>query len=281
MVNRDFAAKDPQAVKLLLANYFRTLKAYQQAPATLTEDLVESARLSTKQVEAMLRGVEWTSLAENASRWYGLSLGAETGDEGLVDTIESTVQILIESGDFPSTPVPQGDPYRLLNSAFIEDLMKSGGSEAFGDAGASAKGAPSLARDFPALNERGWEALKEVGTLKVLPITFQSGTADLSLEGKGELDKAAGHLQHYPGFRVVLKGHTGLNGDAGQNQILSRERAEAVRRYLTVAHGIDEDRLRALGLGPNKPLPRQAGESDRAFNYRLPRVELYLVMESL
>ncbi len=273
LVNRDFATRDPQAVQVLLGNYFRTLRSYQQAPESLTKDLIASARLSTKQVEAMLHGVEWVSMADNAGRWFGLSIGAETGDEGLVDTIESTVQILLESGDFPRSPIPGGDPYRLLNSTFVESLLKSGGVEHLGPAAA--------AHDFPPLDDRAWGLLKEVGTLKVLPITFQSGTAELSLEGKGELDKAAEHLLHYPGFRVVLKGHTGLKGDAVQNQILSLERAAAVRRYLTVAHGIDEDRLRAAGLGPTKPLPRAPGESDRAYNYRLPRVELYLVMESL
>ena len=39
------------------------------------------------------------------------------------------------------------------------------------------------------------------------------------------------------------------------------------------------DRLRVLGIGSDSPLPRRAGESDRAYSYRLPRVELYLVGE--
>ncbi len=278
LVSRDFLAKDPQVVKILLANYFRALKAYQQAPETLTKDLVGATKLSTKQVEAMLHGVEWVTLSENALRWFGLGLGGESGDEGLVDTIESAAQILVASGDFGTSPVPSGDPYRLLNSSFIEQLLKSGGSEDFGTPAPHGK---SAQRDFPALDERGWSLLKEVGTMKVLPITFQSGTAELSLEGKVELDKAAANLEHYPAFRVVLKGHTGLNGDPAQNRLLSQERAEAVRRYLNVAHGIDEDRLRALGQGSSKPLPKAAGEADRPYNYRLPRVELYLVMESL
>ncbi|MBI3552083.1 MAG: OmpA family protein [Elusimicrobia bacterium] len=281
LVNRDFAARDPQVVKIVLANYFRTLKAYQQDQQSLTTDLKETARLSTKQVETMLHSVEWVNLADNAGRWFGLALGPEAGDEGLVDTIESTVQILIESGDFRASPVPQGDPYHLLNSSFVEGLLKSGGSEQFGTAGKPGTGAASLAREFPPLDAHGWDMLREVGTLKVLPITFQSGKAELSPEGKVELDKAAEHLEHYPAFRVVIKGHTGLNGDPGANGLLSQERADAVRRYLTVAHGINEARLRGVGLGPTKPLPRAAGETDRAYNYRLPRVELYLVMESL
>ncbi|MBI4349475.1 MAG: OmpA family protein [Elusimicrobia bacterium] len=277
LVNRDFLAREPQAIKVLLANYFRALKAYQQSPETLKDDLVSATKLSTKQVESMLQGVRWATLADNASLWFGIGLGSETGDEGLVDTIESSAQILVASGDFSSSPVPEGDPYRLLNSSFVSELVKAGGFEGFGTA-ASVKSARS---DFPPLDERGWSLLREIGTMKVLPITFQSGTAELSLEGKRELDKAASNLEHYPGFRVLLRGHTGLNGDPAQNRRLSQERAEAVQRYLTVTHGIDGDRLRAEGIGSAKPLARLPNEGDRPYNYRLPRVELCLVMESL
>ncbi|MBI4425256.1 MAG: OmpA family protein [Elusimicrobia bacterium] len=282
LLGRDFAAKDPQAVKVLLANYFRTLQTYQRDPESLTRDLIVSAKLDSRQVEAMLKGVAWASLAENAKLWLGLGLGGELGEEGLVDTIESSVQILVESGDFDASPVPQGDPYRLVDSSFIEELAKSAAAGQFGlEAEAAGGQAASLQRDFPPLDDAGWSLLHEVGTLKVRPITFQSGTADLSNEGKAELDAAASHLKHYPGFRVVLKGHTGRRGDAAKNRVLAQERSEAVRRYLTVTHGIDGDRLRPLGLGASAPLSRLPGESDRAYDYRLPRVELYLVMENL
>jgi hypothetical protein len=36
-----------------------------------------------------------------------------------------------------------------------------------------------------------------------------------------------------------------------------------------------------VGYGASKPLPRQPDESERAYDYRLPRVELALVSEVL
>jgi outer membrane protein OmpA-like peptidoglycan-associated protein len=102
----------------------------------------------------------------------------------------------------------------------------------------------------------------------------------LSHDGKVELDSAAQHLAHYPNFRVVVRGHTGARGDAASNQALSLERADAVKRYLMVTHNIEETRLRAVGYGGERPLPRAANESDRAYQYRLPRVELYLASEA-
>ena len=73
--------------------------------------------------------------------------------------------------------------------------------------------------------------------------------------------------------------HTGLRGDAQANRELSELRADAVSRYLEAAHGVDPNRLRVSGRGSSEPLPRRPGEKDRAYNYRLPRVELSLVTE--
>jgi outer membrane protein OmpA-like peptidoglycan-associated protein len=88
-------------------------------------------------------------------------------------------------------------------------------------------------------------------------------------------------LQHYPHFRVEVRGHTGLRGDANANLALSQERADAVLRYIDVTYGLDGNRVRAIGFGDSKPLAKKPGESDRAYNYRLPRVEIVLVRESI
>jgi len=147
--------------------------------------------------------------------------------------------------------------------------------------GTTPAGPTSLERKFAALTDTGWQALKEVGTLKALPVSFQSGTAELSHEGKLELDRAMETLSHYPNFRVVIKGHTGLRGDPAENQLLSQERAESVARYLSVTYNLDLNRLRVVGLGSTLPLPQLPGESERAYGYRLPRVELALVAEAI
>ena len=44
---------------------------------------------------------------------------------------------------------------------------------------------------------------------------------------------------------------------------------------------MDPNRLRIVGYGSEKPLPRLPDESERAYGYRLPRVELSLVSEVL
>jgi ABC-type nitrate/sulfonate/bicarbonate transport system substrate-binding protein/outer membrane protein OmpA-like peptidoglycan-associated protein len=278
LVRRDFAQKNPDIVKLFLATYFKTLKKYRQDEALLLRHIKEETGLAEEQARIMLKGVGWVSLSGNCEQWFGIAAAGGAGEEGLVAAIESTADILVNAGDFSTSPVPDGNPYRLTNKGFLEELFSSGtaGFTALGEK-ASSTGAAA----FAPLDTTGWDALKEVGTLKIDPIIFQQGTATLDVLGKQTIDTAMARLSHYPHFRIVIKGHTGVRGDADENLRLSQERAEAVSRYLQITHSMDANRVRPLGLGGTKPLVPLHGESQRAYEYRLPRVELVLVREDM
>ena len=275
LVGRKFSQDNPDAVAALLREYFNVVRFYREDPARLEHDVVEATKLSADKAQASLKGVAWVGLGDNFQAWMGGGGGAE----GLVDSIQSTARILIDNGDFKSNPIPDKDPYRIVNRQFLSTLYLQATTGT--QAAANAPAAQSLARTFKALDDRAWSAMREVGTLKTLPVVFQSGTSELSLEGKQELDTAMENLRHYPNFRVIVKGHTGLRGAAEENLKLSQERADSVGRYLQVTYGVDPNRLRIVGYGSEKPLPRLPDESERAYGYRLPRVELALVSEVL
>ncbi len=285
LASRDTLQKSPETTAVLLGHYFRTLKYYRDNPQELTDEVRSAANVSETQATIMLKGVRWITLTENASDWFGITLAGRNPSEGLIDTIEATSQILIDSGDFSSSPIPERDPYRLQYRRYIEELQQGAVAGQFQHTPGAQTAVPAdkempAEKNFAVLSDAQWNGLIEVGTLKIRPITFQTGTADLSYEGKVELDNAVQSLTHYPNFRIVLKGHTGMRGDAAANQQLARERADAVKRYLVVTHNLSEARLHALGFGSAKPLTRLADESDRAYDYRLPRVELSLVAEA-
>lgn len=281
LANRNYAQENSEAVKTLLGNYFHTLKYFRDNPEELKEELKSTVHLSEDQIDAMLHGVQWATLTDNAQKWFGVSSIGAIPQEGLVETIEGAVRILINSGDFSSSPLPDHNPYRITNSQFVSDLFEGNMSAGqFTSPGKtklahSTKAVPS----FHSLSKEQWDKMREVGTLMVRPILFQSGTANLSYEGKLVLDEAAQSLNHYPNFRLLIKGHTSTQGDSQANKDLSMARAEAVRRYLTITHGVENNRSRAIGFGGLKPLPRIPGEKDRSYFYRLPRVELVLVSE--
>ena len=119
--------------------------------------------------------------------------------------------------------------------------------------------------------------LPEIGTMRVNPITFQSGTSQLDFNGEEIVDKVAQLLlTNYPNHRVMIKGHTG-QGDKDANKILSQERAEVVKQRLIGVHGIQANRLFAFGEGADKPPLKKAGENIRSYNLRWARVEFVLI----
>jgi outer membrane protein OmpA-like peptidoglycan-associated protein len=280
VVNRDFALKYPERVDLLLRTYFRVLKSYTDSPNDLRQDITTELKIQSDSVQKMLDGVAWINLSDNCRRWFGISGVGQVSEQLLVDVIESTTGILIESGDFKTSPLPEKDPYRIINRQFIETIYNSGIKNGFANIVAGSGPVPSgVDHLFKVLSDDQWGRLRSVGSIKVDPIKFQTGRFELDVSEKEKLDAAVDRLKHYPTFRILIGGHTSLLGETEANKILSQERADAVVRYLMVTYNIDQNRIRAVGFGGGHPLSRQTGESDRTYNYRLPRVELSLLEE--
>lgn len=279
LVNRKFMQRNPELVSLLLGNYFKVLKVYRDSPELLLEEIVKVTGLGQDAVRIMLKGVLWTGLLQNSEEWFGISAPGTRAKEQLSHAIYSTSDILINSGDFTGTPIPDNDSFRLIRRSFLEELYTEGihgftrKSPAF-----NPKNGQSSTR-FPSLSDEEWSRLKDVGTLKLKPIIFRSGSAELDMLSQLELDEAVQKLSHYPRFRIVIKGHTGTRGDSRQNLLLSQSRADSVADYLKKKHSIEANRLHPVGFGSTSPLQQQKGESFRAYQRRLLRVELVLVRE--
>jgi outer membrane protein OmpA-like peptidoglycan-associated protein/ABC-type nitrate/sulfonate/bicarbonate transport system substrate-binding protein len=278
IASQETAQDKPEMVISFLKAYFATLKHYRLNKDDLINDIAKHYRVTERVAASLLEGVAWANLSDNADFWFDVSGTAES-EQGLVDTIESVIIVLLDNKDFKRNPLPNEDSYSLFNSTFISDLYKryahAGG---FVTPGAKKKGNITT---FRALSSNQWDMLRDVGSLKSRNISFTSGTDSLTQEGKKQLDALMSDLKHYPNFRVEPRGHTGTRGDKVANQILSNERAQAVLSYLSITHSIHANRVRAVGFGGNKPLKRQSGESNRSYNYRLPRVEIALLREEL
>lgn len=272
LAQRDISIKQPEKIAVFLQQYFRVLKQYRDDAASFEAELVSFTGLNAAEVSAMVKGVKWASLADNAEIWLAHTSGVSS-QEALISTIESVLTVLKDYGDLTANPLPDGDAYRLINSSFVHKIYRHSGVNVFNGVN---KSAPAK-DDYAVLTDAQWTALREVGTLKMRAISFSSGSDMLTLEDKEQLDEIAENISHYPNFRIEVRGHSGLRGDAEENRLLSQSRAESVTRYLELTHSIPASRMRAVGFGATRPLVRQENESDRAYNYRLPRVELVLL----
>ena len=70
-----------------------------------------------------------------------------------------------------------------------------------------------------------------------------------------------------------IEGHTDSRGDDDHNQDLSQRRAESVAAYL-VEHGVEQERLQAVGFGETNPIADNDSRDGRATNRR---VEFHVV----
>lgn len=276
VAQRDLQDRHPDRVQLVLANYFKALKVYRDDPARLETELAAYAAVPAEVAGRVVKGIAWAGLQDNADVWLGLAAPGSLPAHGLFDAIDSTVRVLKEFGDVTETPLPGGDPRRIIQSAAVAALVAQGIAPTAAGSFLAQKVAGPLRADFAALDAEGWDRLREIGALKVRPILFRSGAAELSLSDKQELDAAAEALKSYPNFRIEVQGHSKPGADEDANLRLSRDRAEAVARYLQVTFDTDPDRLRAVGFGSSQPLPRRPDEAYRAWQDRLSRVEIHL-----
>ncbi|MEE2788953.1 MAG: OmpA family protein [Myxococcota bacterium] len=83
-------------------------------------------------------------------------------------------------------------------------------------------------------------------------IYFETGKAAIRAGSFFVLDQvAAAILAHSDIEQVSIEGHTDAHGDTEQNDALSQQRAESVRRYL-VQSGVPAERLKIVGHGERK-----------------------------
>lgn len=270
LVNRDFAKNNPETVNKVLKMYFKSLKFYKENPDNLLKELAKETGLNKSSVQSMLKGVKWTSLTDNAHDWFS-TVGNSIEGHYLVESIESSLHVLQETGVISGNPFPDSNPYSLTQSKYVDTVYK----ELVGTVTQPVATSSNQTR-LKALTAAQWSKLRDVGTLKVRKVQFSRSSSELSMESKRKLDSAAQDLSHYPNFRILIKGHTAPQGNEEANKSLSFDRADAVLRYLKITHGIDPNRVLAQGVGSDEPLGKLQGESNRAYKYRLPRVELVL-----
>lgn len=93
--------------------------------------------------------------------------------------------------------------------------------------------------------------------LETKSIYFDFDKADLRDEGITELDDVAKALKADPNAVVELQGFADPLGTDRYNYRLTRERVDAVARYLVQRHDVDLRRIHAVGMGK---VPLGAGE---------------------
>jgi outer membrane protein OmpA-like peptidoglycan-associated protein len=89
-------------------------------------------------------------------------------------------------------------------------------------------------------------------------LTFGYDSADVSNEGRIELDKIAEALKKFLGKDIetanfIIEGHTDPTGTPEYNQKLSEKRADAVRAWFVVNMNVPPQNVKIVGYGSTRP----------------------------
>lgn len=112
-------------------------------------------------------------------------------------------------------------------------------------------------------------APKEVVIALDAAVLFDTGSSTLKPEARKTLDEAAARLKKHAEVPVTITGHTDGVGNDAVNQVLSHNRAAAVRDYFVGQASIPSSRFAIKGLGKTQPVADNATEPGRQRNRRV------------
>ncbi|MEO5667593.1 MAG: OmpA family protein [Bdellovibrionota bacterium] len=129
---------------------------------------------------------------------------------------------------------------------------------------AIAKAEKSFGKDEAEVYRQGDKLL-----IRLKALNFKSGSASLPNESIDLLGKVREVVAEFNPSKVQIEGHTDSVGSAAVNMKLSKERAEAVAKYMISTKVVNEDAISSEGFGPEKPLKPNGTRAGRATNRRV------------
>lgn len=105
-------------------------------------------------------------------------------------------------------------------------------------------------------------------------LEFETGKDIIKEVSFNSLGELADVLAKKPNWGLQISGHTDNVGDAQQNLVLSKKRAEAVKKFLA-GHGVDALRLSVLYFGESMPIASNDTAEGRQKNRRVEMVIIF------
>jgi OmpA-OmpF porin, OOP family len=114
----------------------------------------------------------------------------------------------------------------------------------------------------------GDSVVHHVGKVLRLDILFEQGLYAILPSSYAELDALATTLQQNPKMVIQLEGHTDVQGNPQKNMKLSKDRVEAVRKYL-ISKKITGSRIKTKAFGGTQPISTANNPEAHRLNRRV------------
>ena len=116
-----------------------------------------------------------------------------------------------------------------------------------------------------------YSKLENIETNEIL---FDTGKATIQESSYVILDELGQLLEKNAGFELKIIGHTDGDGTADSNQLLSEERAESVKEYLTDNFLIKGNRFHTEGRGASAPVASNETSEGKQKNRRVAFIKM-------
>nr|WP_299170173.1 OmpA family protein [uncultured Allomuricauda sp.] len=112
------------------------------------------------------------------------------------------------------------------------------------------------------------------GKVSTNGILFDVGSANIQPQSMGIIRQISQVLKQETSIGLKIVGHTDADGSDGNNQTLSKNRAEAVKNALVSVYGISSDRLISEGKGESEPVGDNSTAEGKAQNRRVEFIKM-------
>jgi chemotaxis protein MotB len=203
----------------------------------------------------------------------------EQGDGWVISFLDMMILVLTFFVAFIATQMPTpkflGDESASANTEVLETISQASGKKSGSNESNLITPIPTLppSADEAAENRRVDINQSNDGVTLTIDdrFVFPSGSANISAEGARTIERLVPLLQDLQG-KIEVFGHTDnipIRTDQFEtNWELSAARAVNIVRLL-ISQGIDEDRLRAVGVAHTQPIATNATELGRSQNRRV------------
>jgi outer membrane protein OmpA-like peptidoglycan-associated protein len=197
------------------------------------------------------------------------------------EQVGSTETRIAQRVDTQETQLRQTSERTVANAQALEATGQrvQGLDSRLGEVASTADGAKRDAASVASAQkeaEEGWRQRfanrNRLASMEEKVIYFDFGKAELKDEGINELAEVARALQADPNAVLEVQGFADPRGSDRYNYQLTRERVDAVTRYLVQKHGVELRRIYAVGMGKLTPAPGEKQSSDTLAKSR--RVEI-------
>lgn len=105
--------------------------------------------------------------------------------------------------------------------------------------------------------------------IRLIGLNFEVGRPYIMTEHYPLLSKLQNTIRMFDTKQAIIEGHTDATGSTIVNKTLAQQRADAVKAYLIFNGAINQEKVIAIGYGPDKPIAPNTTTEGRRLNRRI------------